>query len=270
MIIYIIIKKKSMILKLNRYSLISLTKLYLELYLNPKLGEKFYSIYRIILIVLSIYSFIYNNPTLMLELLDNINNNYLNQLHEDSFINIKDNKFKNSSGSGGQGSSGDNGPSGPNPNPSSGNEPMYEVENSRQREEKGKRETAEYTYHTRSGEPVVLVSSSYEPAIGEHEPTKPYKGPLTGIVHNMQYYYDPVKKCRVTPELMHFNPGWRIAGKNPIHVYRYRNITYTHDLSSPDRSKHFCFVEYPDGTTCTIYDIATMAAHIAFHKLNNA
>lgn len=124
---------KNITLQLKRYSLTSLIKIYLELYLNPKLGERLYSIYRIILIVLSVYSFIYNNPTLMLELLDNMNNNYL---HEDSFINIKDNKFKHSSGSGGQGSSGDNGPPGPNPNPSSGNEPMYEVENSRRREEK--------------------------------------------------------------------------------------------------------------------------------------
>ena len=256
--------------KLNRYSLTFLTKIYLELYLNPNLGARLYSIYRIILIVLSIYNFIYNNPTFMLELLDNINNNYLNQLHDDSFINIKDNKFKHSSGSGGQGSSGDNGPSGPNPNPSSGNEPMYEVDNSRRQGEKGKRETTKITYNSRSGEPIVLVKSSYVPAIGEFEPKKPYCGQLTGIVHNMQYYYDSEKKCRVTPEMMHFNPGWRIADKNPIHVYRYSNITYTHDLSSQDRSKHFCLVEYPDGTTCTIYDIATMAAHIEFHKLNNA
>lgn len=258
---------KNITLQLKRYSLTSLIKIYLELYLNPKLGERLYSIYRIILIVLSVYSFIYNNPTLMLELLDNMNNNYL---HEDSFINIKDNKFKHSSGSGGQGSSGDNGPPGPNPNPSSGNEPMYEVENSRRREEKGKRTRVEVTYQSRSGEPIVLVKSSYEPAIGEFEPKEPYRGQLTGIVHNMQYYYDFHKKCRVTPEMTHYNPGWRIAGKEPIHVYRYSNITYTHDLSSPDRSKHFCLVEYSDGTTCTIYDIATMAAHIEFYKLNYA
>jgi hypothetical protein len=258
-----------MSLKLNRYRLIFLTKIYLEFKYNIKLGEKLYSIYRIILIVLSVYSFIHNNPTFMLELLDNINNKYSNQLHEDSFINIKDNKFKHSSGSGGQGPSGHNGPPGPNPNPSSGNEPMYEVENSRQRGEKGKRERVEITYPSRSGEPIVLVQSSYEPAIGEYEPKKAYKGPLTGIVRNMQYYYDPIKKYRVSPEMLHFNPGWRIAGKDPIRVYSYRNITYTHDISSSDRSKHFCLVEYPDGTTCTIYDIATMAAHIAFHKLNN-
>lgn len=257
---------KSMTTKLNRYSLTSLTKIYLELYLNPKLGERLYSIYRIILIVLSVYSFTHNNPNFILELLDNINYNYLNQLHEDSFINIKDNKFKHSNASGGQGSSGDNGPPGPNPNPSSGKEPMYEVENSRQREEKGKRRREESTYNLTTGEPVVLVSSSYEPAIGEHQPKRRYKGPLTGIVHNMQYYYDHTLKCRITPELTHFNPGWRIAGKDPIHIYKYRNIKYTHDLSSSDRSEHFCRVEYPDGTTCTIYDIATMAAHIAYHK----
>lgn len=261
---------KSMSLKLNRYSLIFLTKIYLELKYNSKFFTKLYSIYRIILIVLSVYSFIYNNPTFILELLDNINNNYLNQLHEDSFINIKDNKFKHSSGSGGQGSSGHNGPPGPNPNPSSGNEPMYEVENSRQRGEKGKRERTEVTYPSRSGEPIVLVQSLYEPAIGEYEPKRRYKGPLTGISRYMQYYYDPIKKCRIWPEMTHFNPGWRIGDKNPIRVYRYRNIIYTHDLSSSDPSKHFCLVEYPDGTTCTIYDIATMAAHIAFHKLNNA
>lgn len=254
----------------NRYNLTFISKIYLELYLNPNLGARLYSIYRIILIVLSIYNFIFNNPTFMLELLDNINNNYLNQLHDDSFINIKDNKFKHSSGSGGQGSSGDNGPPGPNPNPSSGNEPMYEVENSRRRGEKGKRETTEITYHSRSGEPIVLVKSSYVPAIGEFEPKKPYSGQLTGIVHNMQFYYDFKKKCRVTPEMLHFNPGCRLAGKNPIHVYEYSNIRYTHDLSSPDRSKHFCLVEYSDGTTCTIYDIATMAAHIEFYKLNYA
>ena len=193
-----------------------------------------------------------------------MNNNYLNQLHEDSFINIKDNKFKHSSGSGGQGSSGHNGPPGPNPNPSSGNEPMYEVENSRQRGERGRRERNEVTYPSISGEPIVLVQSSYEPAIGEYEPKRRYRGPLTGISRNMQYYYDPIKKCRIWPEMTHFNP--RIGDKNPIRVYRYRNITYTHDLSSSDRSKHFCLVEYPDGTTCTIYDISTMAAHIAKHK----
>lgn len=259
---------KNMIFRLNRYSLTSLTKIYLELYLNPKLGERLYSIYRIILLVLSVYSFIYNNPTLMLELLDNINNNYLNQLHEDSFINIKDNKFKHSSGGGGQGSSGNNGPPGPNPNPdpSSGKGPMHEVENTRQGEEKGKRRRIESSYQLTTGETVQLVQSSYEPAIGEHQPKKLYKGPLTGIVHNMQWYYDTVKKCRVTPELMHSNPFWRIPGKEPIHIYKYRNIKYTHDLSSSDRSKHFCFVEYSDGTTCTIYDIATMANHIAYHK----
>jgi hypothetical protein len=188
---------KIMSFKLNRYSLTFLTKIYLEYKYNSKIGEKLYSIYRIILIVLSVYSFIYNNPTFILELLDNINNNYLNQLHEDSFINIKDNKFKHSSGSGGQGSSGHNGPPGPNPNPSSGNEPMYEVENSRQRGERGRRERNEVTYPSISGEPIVLVQSLYEPAIGEYEPKRRYRGPLTGISRNMQYYYDPIKKCRI-------------------------------------------------------------------------
>lgn len=55
---------------------------------------------------------------------------------------------------------------------------------------KGKRTRVEVTYQSRSGEPIVLVKSSYEPAIGEFEPKEPYRGQLTGIVHNMQYYYD--------------------------------------------------------------------------------
>jgi len=54
--------------------------------------------------------------------------------------------------------------------------------------------------------------------------------------------------------------------KNRIRTYVYPNVKYTHDLSSSDPSKHFCFIEYSDGSTCTIYDIATMAAHIRLHK----
>jgi len=172
---------KLMTMKFNRYNFTSLTNIYLELYLNPKAGKKLYFIYRIILIVLFIYNFIYNNPTLLLELLENFNNNYLNQLHEDSFINIKENI---SSESGGQGSSGDSGPPGPNPNPFSGQEPMYEVENTRRRQEENKRQ-----------------SGSSE----QNKPDNPYKGPLSGIKHNMQFFYDPERKLRVQPELLHFN-----------------------------------------------------------------
>ncbi len=198
-------KMEIMTMKLKRYNFTSLNNIYLELYLNPKAGDKLYFIYRIILIVFSIYNFIHNNPTLLLELLDNLNNNYLNQLHEDSYLNIKDDVFKRFSESAAQRSGGDNGPPGPNPNPFSGNESMYEAENSRKREEENNK---------RSGEPL-----SCEPSRKHHKPDESYKGPLTGFLYNMQFYYDFEKKCRVMPELLHFNDYCRIPGKNPIRTY---------------------------------------------------
>ncbi|CAN0417199.1 unnamed protein product, partial [Hapterophycus canaliculatus] len=70
-------------IKLKRYILISLTKIYLDLIIDCKAGDRLYFIYRIIIIVLFIYTFINNNPSLLLELLDNLNYNYLNQLYDD-------------------------------------------------------------------------------------------------------------------------------------------------------------------------------------------
>jgi hypothetical protein len=127
-----------------------------------------------------------------------------------------------------QGSIGDSGSSGSNPNPTPGQEVM-----------------------------------------NEPEVKKKNKKPLTGIVHHMQYYYDPVKKSRIYPEFLHFNGFFVMPTKdNPVRKYAYRNMVYTHDMSSSDPSKHFCLVEYDDGSTCTIYDIATIGAHIELHKLN--
>jgi hypothetical protein len=241
-----------MAIKLKRYNFTFLTDLYLEYFINPKSVEKLYIIYRIILIVLSIYSFINNNLTHLYDLLDSFNSYYLNQLHEDSFLNIKDNMSKRFSESAAQRSGGDNGPPGPNPNPFSGKEPMYEAENSRKREEDNKK---------RSGEPLSSEPSSKQP-----KPNGSNKEPSSGVKHNMQYYYDVESKLRVFPEHMHFNDRFEKHTHKRLRIYAYRNMVYTHDLRSSDPSKHFCLIKYSDGSTCTIYDIATMAKHIEYHK----
>lgn len=115
----------------NRYTRICMLYIYLDL-IDLKLVYRIYLLYRIILIVLSTYCFINNNPYYLLELLDLFCNDYLKQLHDDSFVNINSNLHNTNPFGIGSSNTGDSGPPNPNPNPNSFTG-IFEVENNKKR-----------------------------------------------------------------------------------------------------------------------------------------
>ena len=233
-------------MKLKRYIHISLTKIYLDLILDCKAGDRLYFIYRIIIIVLFIYTFIYNNPSLLLELLDNLNYNYLNQLYDDSFIKINGDKFRYTWNEFNQRSIGyNNGSGGPNHNP---NPFLYEVENTRKRLEEENKQ---------SGEPS---HKQYKPRELEKERLSENPSKVSRLC-----YYSSVEKRLVYPEDLH--PGIPIMlNHERFRVYIDNGISYTYNYRSLDPSQHYCMITYLDGSKCYLNDASNIAAHIEYPR----
>ncbi len=233
-------------IKLKRYILISLTKIYLDLIIDCKAGDRLYFIYRIIIIVLFIYTFINNNPSLLLELLDNLNYNYLNQLYDDSFIKINRGKFSYTWNEFNQRSRGyNNGSGGPNHNP---NPSLYEVENTRKRLEEENKQ---------SGEPsrMQFKPSELENVRLGDNPSRVFQF----------CYYSSVEKRMVYPE--DFHPGLPILlNHDRFRVYIDNGISYTYNYRSLDPSQHYCMIEYLDGSKCYLNDASKIAANIEYHR----
>jgi len=251
-----------MTMKLNRYTLTFLTNIYLKLYIDPKASMRLYFIYRILIAVLFLYTFINNNPNFILELLYTFNNVYLNQLYEDSYINMNGNGkrsieelFKVSENY--------NGPPGPKPNPDpfSGKMAMYEVENCSKR----RRETLDET--VKMGIPI-----SHKPISDRHEfknipdltVGKPmYANALTaGQLNQMSYEFSKTDKTKIYPESYHNKTPTYIVN-NTIRQYIERRVMYNYHFSCP--SNRFCEIIYPDNSKCFIYDGPALVSNLTYH-----
>lgn len=242
-------KMQNMTIKFNRSIFTSLINIYL-LYTDPKLVQKLYFIIRIILIVFSIYNFTSNNPILLWDLLESFNNNNLNQLHEDSFLNIKEgNIYTRFFEEFGQRPN--NGPPRPNPNPNplSGHE-AYEAENSRRRQEE-QNESGTNRYLTNL--PPYIPVGHPERLCGTHR------------VWNMQFYYDVKTQETIFPEQLHQSTP-KMYHNNTVRVYEEHGFRYIYDCSSRDESLHHCKVKYPDQSTITMYHPYIIANNVKYHK----
>jgi hypothetical protein len=76
-------------------------------------------------------------------------------------------------------------------------------------------------------------------------------------------YINPETNRRIYPEGLH---QCDVKIFNNVYVYDEPSMRYLYNATSPDPSKRYLKITYPDTTTCTIYDIPTMHKNIQFHK----
>lgn len=221
--------------------------------------------------------FFTRNPDLGLDLLYLLSNNLTHD-----FVYINSSSDNNNPFGIGSSNTNNSGPS--NPNPFSGNEAIYEIENNRNRQQQSKNQ------HVFSSQPNsqmddrrVILDIPYEgdpnpnltPNLNrnnhEIESSKPRnkrnKPKFTNNVNNETtfYHYDPETNVCIYPESLHLNKPFVI---NKMRSYYEDGIRYSYNYTSSDPSNYFCKISYPDGSTCKTYDVLTVINNIKFHKLH--
>lgn len=210
---------------------------YKEIYLNPNLGFKLLSIYRLIIGILFIYIVINDNTNYIYELLGIYINNYIQELSSIDCILLKMDSWGDNNPSGygnpfGEGSSNNVPPSGGPPgNNFTGTESTIENENSKNREQDSGRKA-----NRRRG----------------------LQGPPFR-------YYDTSTHKYVYPEAYHEGEPILLANKT-TRVYNYGSITYTYVCDKFHEEDRYCKITYPDGSDAFIFDKRTVMNHIDYHK----
>lgn len=81
------------------------------------------------------------------------------------------------------------------------------------------------------------------------------------------YYYDEKENREISPEGSHtvhpvYNP------ELTVRAYVESGLTYTYDCRSENPSDHYCKIQYPDNSSCTMYDKLRVIQHIKLHQDN--
>jgi hypothetical protein len=198
--------------------------------LDPKGISRILILYRIILFILAIYSYVYDNPNVLLEMLDS----FLKNLTEEFYtVNIKISDLLNPLIDNKGPSNNDPSNPNPNPNPEAAPNPDNDDERSKRRRRRSRGEFNPGPVHV---ERRFLFKEIM------------YYGDFC--------YFDNEKRQYIYPEIQHItNP--ECLNNNKIRIYKevftypdkQIEIFYEYNTTSRDRSKHYCLIRHPDYTT---------------------
>lgn len=220
---------------------------YKYIYLNPAFGFKLFFFYRLIILLLTVYTLSINNLEFVYNYIDIFLSCYNNELDTSFVLTGRLNSLDQ--GSSNSGSFNNSGPSypgnGPGKDPTgknyTGTDPRFEIEKS------NKRDRSEVNTGENTQTKKVKIYSRAPP-----------KGP--GF-----YFFDKDSNNVIYPE-SYLNKDPVFLRSNSVRIYDESSLRLTFYCEGEDRSKYYCKILFPDGTHVKIYDKPTVFKFIQYHR----
>lgn len=249
-----------------------------EIYLNPYLCYRVLCLYRIIIGLISVYCFIQNNMISIEELLDKFLYYYEQQFSEDIILTDRFRHYNpHGKGKGSKFETWESGSPNNNNNNSENLQPAAEDDNTKKRKsnKKGKNPTKKSKKDNNVSSTGSQLSRKRASQVNtllrqkRLQKLRLYFRKLKKKTLGPKFRFrDPKRKKWIDPESYHGQAPIQVMASKTMRVYQDGPLRYTYFCHAYRRSKRYCKVTYPDGTSLYMYSPEKLMKHIEFNRHN--